>query len=941
MSVIEKIKGSKKNFRSLKNTIKKRMDQPDKQQEPRKRFPGGFLLFLLAAVLIILTVQNLSSEKGGKVSFSHQVEHLVNLDLIQKDESKKVAQNDNLVTFTGKFKDRLTDESKARFRFLELLDENHRLTEGKQDIANNLLSLQEKVGQSVEMFLVLSGTPLPKGGFNVLSPFYDTQERKSSVVVHSLPPKRELSLTDLQREYRSVSASPTASSVRSFGENVEKLIQSYKSPSLGIGNEAMKQELRAAESKVGDALKGKATPEESLAAYQSGLITLNQITLELLKTDNHATLLGLRSVRNYQVSLNQYNQTFITLDENEAQLTKARQGVADVTWFFNNKELSTKALERENSEAFSLWFAQSRKEWEAFGENKGTLYKAPDQPRNLVLEKTFKSQEPSPNYLSYIFLTIFPILIIFLILYFVFARQMKGMGSGGAMNFGKSPAKMLNKSLHKVTFKDVAGVVEAKDELQEVVDFLKDPSKFTVLGARIPKGVLLIGPPGTGKTLIAKAVAGEADRPFFSISGSDFVEMFVGVGASRIRDLFGQAKKSAPCIVFIDEIDAVGRHRGAGIGGGHDEREQTLNQLLVEMDGFDTNEGVILMAATNRPDVLDKALLRPGRFDRTVILDLPDIKGRFDILKVHARKIKLDADVDLMGVARATPGSSGADLMNILNESALLAARKGRSAVTQSDTLEACDKVKYGKERRSLELDQKEKEHTAFHESGHAIVGLSVAKGDPVEKVTIIPRGFSLGATHFVPEKNRTSYWRKELIDRLAVLMGGRVAEGQFVGDISSGAQMDISQATKLARSMVCQWGMNDSLGPVDYDERGEEGSYMMPGQSSKNYSEETAKQIDAEVRKLLEEANTYASKILIEKKDKVQLMTDMLMEFESLDKADVLAIMDGSWDAEKKREKLKAITDAHRKVPPPPPSQQQPEEESKGDDIGPAPQGV
>lgn len=941
MSVIKKIKGSKKDFRSLKNTFKKRMDQPEKPQEPRKRFPGGFLLFLLAAILIILTVQNLSSDKGGKVSFSHQVEHLVNLDLIHKDDSRKIAQNDNLVTFTGKFKERLSDDSKSRYRYLELLNENHELTERKDELTSNLSSLQQNVREAAERFLILSGTPIPKGGFSVVSSFHDTQERQNSVVVYSLPEKRETSLTELQAEYRAVSQSPSTDAVKGFGEHVEKLIQSYKSPTLGIGSEAMKQDLRSAEAKVGKTLKSNKTTEEALAAYQSGLVTLNQITLDLLKSENHVSLLELRSVRNYMVDLNQYQETFVALDNNEAQLNKARQSVSDVTWFFNNNELSTKALERQSPEAFSLWFTQGKKEWEAFAGNMGTLFKAPDQPRNLVLEKTFKSQEPSPNYLSYIFLTIFPIVIVLLVLYFIFSRQMKGMGSGGAMNFGKSPAKMLNKSMHKVTFKDVAGVVEAKEELQEVVDFLKDPSKFTALGARIPKGVLLVGPPGTGKTLIAKAVAGEADRPFFSISGSDFVEMFVGVGASRIRDLFGQAKKNAPCIVFIDEIDAVGRHRGAGIGGGHDEREQTLNQLLVEMDGFDTNEGVILMAATNRPDVLDKALLRPGRFDRNVILDLPDIKGRFEILKVHARKIKLDADVELMDVARATPGSSGADLMNILNEAALLAARKGRSAVTHQDTLDACDKVKYGKERRSLELDEKEKLHTAFHESGHAVVGLTVERGDPIEKVTIIPRGFSLGATHFVPEKNKVSYWRRELIDRLAVLMGGRVAENLFVGDISSGAQMDISQATKLARSMICQWGMNTTLGPVAYDERSDDGSYMMPGQSSKNYSEETAKQIDSEVRGLLEEANAFANKILDEKKDKVQLMTDMLIEFESLDKEDVHAIMDGSWDAEKKREKLKAMVEAHRKVPPPPPSDDEEEFKKKGEDLGPAPQGV
>ncbi len=916
------------------------MDQPEKPQEPRKRFPGGFLLFLLAAILIILTVQNLSSDKGGKVSFSHQVEHLVNLDLIHKDDSRKIAQNDNLVTFTGKFKERLSDEAKTRYRYLELLNDSYLLKEKYGALSENLSTLQSDVEKAAERFLVLSGTSIPKEGFSVIGPFYNTQKRQNSVIIYSLPEKREMSLTELQAEYRSVSQASTNESVREFGEHLEKLIQSYKSPILGIGSEAMKQELRVAETNVGQALKSNSMPQEALATYQSGLITLNQITLELLKPDNHIKLTDLRSVRNYRYELGQYQEVFVAIDDNKAQLDKARKSVSGVVWFFNNKELSTNSLEKQTPEAFSLWFTQGKKEWEAFAGNMGTLFKAPDQPRNLVLEKTFKSQEPSPNYLSYIFLTIFPIVIVLLVLYFIFSRQMKGMGSGGAMNFGKSPAKMLNKSMHKVTFKDVAGVVEAKEELQEVVDFLKDPSKFTALGARIPKGVLLVGPPGTGKTLIAKAVAGEADRPFFSISGSDFVEMFVGVGASRIRDLFGQAKKNAPCIVFIDEIDAVGRHRGAGIGGGHDEREQTLNQLLVEMDGFDTNEGVILMAATNRPDVLDKALLRPGRFDRNVILDLPDIKGRFEILKVHARKIKLDSDVELMDVARATPGSSGADLMNILNEAALLAARKGRSAVTHQDTLDACDKVRYGKERRSLELDEKEKLHTAFHESGHAVVGLTVERGDPIEKVTIIPRGFSLGATHFVPEKNKVSYWRKELIDRLAVLMGGRVAENLFVGDISSGAQMDISQATKLARSMVCQWGMNNALGPVAYDERSDDGGYMMSGQSSKNYSEETAKQIDSEVRSLLEEANAFANKILDEKKDKVQLMTDMLIEFESLDKEDVHAIMDGSWDAEKKREKLKAMVEAHRKVPPPPPSDDE-EVSKKGEDLGPAPQGA
>ncbi|WP_420421034.1 ATP-dependent zinc metalloprotease FtsH [Simkania sp.] len=914
------------------------MDNPNKGPEQKKRFPGGFILFLLAAILIILTVQNLSSEKGGKVSFSHQVEHLVNLDLVQKDESRKTAQNDNLVTFTGKFKERLSDDSKARYRYLELLDQNHELKEGRSDLAHNLTALQDNVRQAGERFLTLSGLPIPKGGYTIVSPAFDTHERENSVVLESTE-SQELNALALKQVSTQVAANPSSDAVKRFGINVLQLVQGFRSPTLGIGNETMKQTLKTNEQNVSTTLaNSKLTPQEALAQYQTALIAVEGIVAELNKETNNVRLEGLRSVRNYLVDLEQYNQVIGSLDENEAELSKARQNVADVTWFFNNKELSTKALERQNPEEFSLWFAHAKNEWEAYAGNKGATFKAPDQPRNLVLEKTFKSQEPSPNYFSYILMTILPVVVIILLLYFVFSRQMKGMGSN-AMNFGKSPARMLNKSLHKVTFKEVAGVEEAKEELHEIVDFLKDPSKFTALGARIPKGVLLIGPPGTGKTLIAKAVAGEADRPFFSISGSDFVEMFVGVGASRIRDLFDQAKKNAPCIVFIDEIDAVGRHRGAGIGGGHDEREQTLNQLLVEMDGFDTNEGVILMAATNRPDVLDKALLRPGRFDRQVMLDLPDIKGRLEILKVHARKIKLDDTVELMDIARATPGTSGADLMNILNEAALLAARKGRSAVTRDDTLEACDKVRYGKERKSLELDKKEKLHTAYHESGHAIVGLSVEHADPVEKVTIIPRGFSLGATHFVPEKNKLSYWRKELVDRLAVLMGGRIAEDIFVGDFSSGAQMDISQATKLARSMVCQWGMNDALGPVAYDANGEEGTYMAPGSSSKSYSDETAKQIDDEVRKLLDQANDRARQVILDSKDKVQLMTDMLMEFETLDKEDVHAIMDGKWDADKKRQKLKEMSEAHRKEPPPPPPRKS--EKTSGGDINPTPQQI
>ena len=395
--------------------------------------------------------------------------------------------------------------------------------------------------------------------------------------------------------------------------------------------------------------------------------------------------------------------------------------------------------------------------------------------------------------------------------------------------------------------------------------------------------------------------------------------MFVGVGASRIRDMFTEARKFAPCIIFIDEIDAVGRHRGSGIGGGHDEREQTLNQLLVEMDGFDTSEGVIIIAATNRPDVLDKALLRPGRFDRRIIIDLPDLKGRFEILKVHARRIKLDPSVDLMDVARITPGASGADLANILNEAALLAARRGRSAVTAQETSEACDKVRYGKERKSLEVDEAEKKTTAFHEAGHAIVALKVKHSDLVDKVTVIPRGMSLGATHFMPIKNRLGYWKQEALDKLAILMGGRAAEEIFVNDMSSGAQGDIIQATRLARSMVCEWGMTSDLGLVAYDEKSESGQYLGGGNfQERTYSEETAKIIDREVKELIEQGHRRACEFLEQEREKVILMTDMLLKYETLDRQDVLDIMAGNFNEETKNDRLKSASELYKKSPPP-----------------------
>lgn len=875
---------------------------------------GGFLIFLIASALTFFTVQNISAEKGGKVSFSHQVEHLVNLDLLQNEDNRKTALNDHLVTFNGKFKDRLSEEAKARYRYLELLGDNHRLNSEKGELEKELSQLQENVKDSADWFLHLSGLAIPKSGYAVIGSIYDTPKKENAVILKNLSDKQIVSLQEVKK--RLAEATVESHNYDSIRSDLQALVQGFRSPNLGIGSEPIKQKLKDIEIEMDNSIQLGESRKASI--YSSVVHELEGLVQILNQEENQMRLIPLRSVRSYKHDLVRYAEVSQEYASNSAQLEKARQSVGDMVWYFNNQELSTKALEKQESDAFNQWFAQAKQEWLSFNTNKGTLFKAPDQPRNAVLEKTFKSEEPSPNYFSYL-LTILPVLLVLLLLYFVFSRQMKGVGSN-AMNFGKAPVRLLSKDRNKVTFKDVAGCDEAKEELQEIVDFLKDPSRFTVLGARIPKGVLCIGAPGTGKTLIAKAVAGEADRPFFSISGSDFVEMFVGVGASRIRDLFDQAKKQAPCIIFMDEIDAVGRHRGAGIGGGHDEREQTLNQLLVEMDGFDTSEGVILIAATNRPDVLDKALLRPGRFDRRIVIDLPDVKGRYEILKVHARKIKLDNSVELMDIARNTPGASGADLESILNEAALMAARKGRSAVTSKETSEACDKVRYGKERRSLEIDSQEKKTTAIHESGHAVVGMCVKYSDPIDKVTIIPRGLSLGATHFMPKKNRLSYWKRELIDQLAVLMGGRAAEELFVGDMSSGAQMDISQATRLVRSMICEWGMTDALGLVALDERSEAGQYLgMPNYQEKHYSEATAERIDEEVRKLLDEAHQAALEICKTNREKLLLMTDMLMEFETLDKQDVIDIMSGKWDTEKKKQKLKSAEDLQRKLPPPP----------------------
>jgi cell division protease FtsH len=484
-----------------------------------------------------------------------------------------------------------------------------------------------------------------------------------------------------------------------------------------------------------------------------------------------------------------------------------------------------------------------------------------------------------------------PIALFFFLIYLLFRQQIRNAGKG-ALSFGKSKARMLARDRNRVTFKDVAGVEEAKEEVQEIVDFLKDPKKFQKLGGRIPKGVLMVGPPGTGKTLLARAIAGEADVPFFSISGSDFVEMFVGVGASRVRDMFEQGKKSAPCIIFIDEIDAVGRHRGHGLGGGHDEREQTLNALLVEMDGFDTQEGVIIIAATNRPDVLDPALLRPGRFDRQITVNLPDVKGREEILRVHAKRVKLAEGVDLGVAARGTPGYSGAELANVINEAALLAARRGLKAITMAELEESRDKVRWGKERRSLAISEKEKENTAYHEAGHALLCELLDHTDPVHKVTIIPRGPSLGSTMYLPAEEKYNNRKNELLDRLVVIMGGRVAEEMIFGDVTSGASGDIRMATGIARKMVCEWGMSERLGMVEY---GEHDDFVFLGRDisrSRAYSEATAQEIDREVKRLCDDSYQRAMKALTHRKDVLIAIAKALLEYETLDGSQVREII-------------------------------------------------
>jgi len=534
--------------------------------------------------------------------------------------------------------------------------------------------------------------------------------------------------------------------------------------------------------------------------------------------------------------------------------------------------------------------------------------------------------EEEQSFLAQVFISWFPMLLLIGVWIF-FMRQMQGGGRGGAFSFGKSKARMLDESNNTVTFADVAGCDEAKEEVAELVEFLRDPSKFQKLGGRIPRGVLMVGSPGTGKTLLAKAIAGEAKVPFFSISGSDFVEMFVGVGAARVRDMFEQAKKNSPCIVFIDEIDAVGRQRGAGLGGGNDEREQTLNQLLVEMDGFEANEGIILIAATNRPDVLDPALLRPGRFDRQIVVPNPDVIGREKILRVHVRKVPLAPDVDLKTVARGTPGFSGADLMNLVNEAALMAARRGKRIVTMAEFEDAKDKIMMGAERRTLVMTEQEKLLTAYHEGGHAIVALNVPATDPVHKATIIPRGRALGMVMQLPERDKLSMSYEQMMSRLAVLMGGRVSEEIIFGEdkVTSGAQSDIEQATKLARAMVTRWGFSKELGTVMYGENQEEVflGYSMGRQQT--LSENTSQKIDAEVRRLVEAGLSEARRILTEKRDDLESLAKGLIEYETLSGEEILGLLKGvppvrdTGDSSPPRTAAVPTTGRNRPAPPEP----------------------
>ena len=881
------------------------MSQENKDPDRKKGIPAIFI-FLIIAGFSLLLMKNTTPVEKANVSFSHQVEHLVNLDLLDEKSNHKVAINDNLVSFSGKFRDKKTAESKNRFQYLTFVEKNNTYAEEKSKVQKDLYKSREDLIKSSIYFMEITG---PKSlSFDVIVPKYEEGETvfQEVKIDRSKIKAASVNLRETSALYNVVLRNGGQKEIRSLGKQLNTLVANFKSSKLGIGERRLKDLLIHSENLL------KSDPDVSV--YGEVIGNLKRVVAGLITINNGVRLYGLRNLRDYLEEREAFEKVSHSYAENHLKMKKSEAKVSNVIWFYNNKEVSTSTLATMNSDDFHRFYVAAKKEWEAFAKNEGLAFRSPDQPRNLVLEKTFKSKEPDTNYFSYIF-TFLPIILIGAIMYFLFTKQMKG-GNSGAMNFGKSPAKQIMKGQQKVTFDDVAGIDEAKEELEELVDFLKDPMRYRSIGARIPKGILLVGAPGTGKTLTAKAVAGEADVPFFSISGSDFVEMFVGVGASRVRDLFEQARKNSPSIIFIDEIDAVGRHRGSGLGGGHDEREQTLNQLLVEIDGMDTVSGVIILAATNRPDVLDKALLRPGRFDRSVTVEMPDYFGRLAILKVHAKTVKMSDNVDLKEISRRTSGSVGADLENILNEAALHAAKKRRKMVTQDDLRYAQEKVQFGKERKSMVMNDEDIKTTAWHEAGHALISMILNTSDSVTMVTRVPRGQSLGATHFELKKNRVSYRRQELIDQMVVLMGGRCAEEIINKDPTSGAQMDIKMATNIARSMVCQWGMSDKIGMVNYGD--DSNSNLMAGFHEREFSDETARLIDAEIKRFLDEAYTASMKILNENHDKLSLMSTMLIEFEALDKQDLDKIISGTFSVDDKKKKVEDFESGKKRSPPP-----------------------
>ncbi|WP_420885375.1 ATP-dependent zinc metalloprotease FtsH [Candidatus Similichlamydia laticola] len=842
-------------------------------------------------------MQGLFTLSSAKIYFPHQLEHLVNLELIQPDESRKVALNHGLVTLHGRFRDDLPELSEKRFQFLQLLNNVFHLQGRKTRLLSKLKQAREASILAWNYFVSIRFAHPQRGQLVLVPPSYEIPEAVEGIICQQEPFPQFLSFEQVTDRFSMFLASPRLSDVPHYCQLLQDFYEELQSPVLGLASESLKAHLRASSALLEESVNYRGL-QEHVHALRSVFDHLSVVVHGLEDPSGWGRESKVRAIRDYYQSLDSLIEVGQKLLPLQLQLEHALQEEEGVIWFFEDAVVSSQELAEQDPSRFSLWFSKASEVWEQFPFNKGHTFKIPDQMRSLVLESTFRSQEVAPNYLNYL-VTLFPFAIMLIFLVVSFSKQLKGMG-GGAITFGRSPARLLQKGTSKVTFEDVAGAEEAKAELQEIVSFLKNPQPFLAIGARIPKGILCVGPPGTGKTLIAKAVAGEADRPFFSMSGSDFVEMFVGVGASRVRDTFDQARKHAPCIVFMDEIDAVGRHRGVGVGGGNDEREQTLNQLLVEMDGFESNEGIILVAATNRPDVLDKALLRPGRFDRRVVIDLPDIRGRYEILQLHAKKIKIAPEVDLMRIARSTPGASGADLENVLNEAALLAVHRSSEIVQDPDVREARDKVLFGKERRSFELDQEARWTTAVHEAGHAIVAKSLSHCDPVEKVTIIPRGLALGATYTLPTKNRTGYKKEELRHILAMLLGGRCAEEVLIGDISSGAQNDIERLTDIARKMVCEWGMCERFGPVALEEKAESSHYM--GSSVSACSDDTLRAVDEEVLAICAEAKSTAKKILEEKKELLQKLSDLLIEFETLDGQELEEVIAGTFDAEKKR---------------------------------------